>query len=50
KLLDALAGSFKQALMVIMAVASAGIIIGCLGVTGLGVTLGAEFLQLSGGN
>lgn len=50
KLLNALADSFKQALMVIMAVASAGIIIGCLGVSGLGVTVGAEFLQLSGGN
>jgi len=50
KLLNTLADSFKQSLMVIMAVASAGIIIGCLGVTGLGVTVGAEFLQLSGGN
>lgn len=50
KLVNALDGSFKQSLMVIMAVASAGIVVGSLGVTGLALKLGAAFIQLSGGN
>lgn len=50
ELFECLHVSFRQLLMVIMAVASAGIIVGCLSVTGLGVTMGSSFLELAGGN
>jgi TRAP transporter 4TM/12TM fusion protein len=50
RLVNALDGSFRQALSVLMAVASAGIVIGALAVTGLALKLGAAFIQLSAGN
>lgn len=50
KILDALEEGSKEVVPVAVACAAAGLIVGALGVTGLGVKFSSGLLQLSGGN
>jgi TRAP transporter 4TM/12TM fusion protein len=50
KLVTALSDTFKQFIIVGISCAAAGLIVGSLNITGLGVKLGSAFLDLSGGS